>query len=357
MAVISDRRFSLTGDEEDPRYRAYTINASEYYPFGLEMEGRKFNFSDYRFGFNGKEADSDDEWGSATHYDYGARIYNPSVGRWLSLDPLQEEYSSISPYTFVANTPILAKDPDGRKIIFPTYGKEQKDVFLGHFRRFFGSGVNVDIATNGEFILEKIGDLTHEQQIAYNVFNQWVESEETAYVKLRDSYAFFENYGSNELDALDFNAYGDAAEGRTFRRNIMGHYAHFFAEEFYKQAYLKLGENIADDSKSFLPAHTYALQQEAAITGGVSIDISVNATDINNPAILFGNFDKLGQLQSLYYQINSPGGRPRITSFGGVPEDFKLDWDEAHQNLLENLLKGEGTTIPLSESKKTEHEE
>lgn len=38
--------------------------------------------------------------------------------RWLSTDPLANEYPSISPYAFVANNCINAIDPDGRKIIF-----------------------------------------------------------------------------------------------------------------------------------------------------------------------------------------------------------------------------------------------
>jgi hypothetical protein len=38
--------------------------------------------------------------------------------RWLSVDPLAADYPSLSPYVFVANNPINAIDPDGRKILF-----------------------------------------------------------------------------------------------------------------------------------------------------------------------------------------------------------------------------------------------
>ncbi|MNS63467.1 hypothetical protein D3C72_965620 [compost metagenome] len=51
-------------------------------------------------------------------YDFGARMYNSQLGRWLALDPLAAKYPGLSPYNFVANTPIQAKDPDGRVIIF-----------------------------------------------------------------------------------------------------------------------------------------------------------------------------------------------------------------------------------------------
>jgi RHS repeat-associated protein len=50
-------------------------------------------------------------------YDFGARMYDARVGRWLSLDPLQSKYPNLSPYNFVANNPILYIDPDGKKIV------------------------------------------------------------------------------------------------------------------------------------------------------------------------------------------------------------------------------------------------
>lgn len=49
-------------------------------------------------------------------YDFGARMYDARLGRWLSLDPLQAKYPNLSPYNFVANSPIMFVDPDGKKI-------------------------------------------------------------------------------------------------------------------------------------------------------------------------------------------------------------------------------------------------
>ena len=47
-------------------------------------------------------------------YDYGARQYNPILGRWDRMDPLCEKYYSISPYVYCVNNPVNAIDPDGR---------------------------------------------------------------------------------------------------------------------------------------------------------------------------------------------------------------------------------------------------
>ncbi|MPM15696.1 hypothetical protein SDC9_62067 [bioreactor metagenome] len=69
----------------------------------------------YRFGFNGKENDNEVK-GTGNQQDYGMRIYDPRLGRFLSADPLivqQQKYPELSPYQFASNTPIIAIDLDG----------------------------------------------------------------------------------------------------------------------------------------------------------------------------------------------------------------------------------------------------
>ncbi len=66
----------------------------------------------YIYGFNGKEKDGEIQ-GEGNSYDYGFRIYNPRLGRFLSLDPLFKGYPFYSPYQFAGNKPIQALDLDG----------------------------------------------------------------------------------------------------------------------------------------------------------------------------------------------------------------------------------------------------
>jgi len=66
----------------------------------------------YRYGFNGKEKDQSGEFG-LTSYDYGFRIYNPAIAKFLSVDPLTKDYPELTPYQFASNTPIAAIDLDG----------------------------------------------------------------------------------------------------------------------------------------------------------------------------------------------------------------------------------------------------
>ncbi|KIX21483.1 hypothetical protein SY27_07185 [Flavobacterium sp. 316] len=52
-------------------------------------------------------------------YDYGPRNYDAALGRWMNIDPLVEKYFNISPYTYVANSPLRFIDPNGMEIKYP----------------------------------------------------------------------------------------------------------------------------------------------------------------------------------------------------------------------------------------------
>ena len=82
------------------------------HPFGMAMGNRKFvqGSSKYLYGFNGKENDKDISFGEQ---DYGMRIYDGRLGRFLSVDPITKKYPELTPYQFASNTPVRAIDLDG----------------------------------------------------------------------------------------------------------------------------------------------------------------------------------------------------------------------------------------------------
>jgi len=69
----------------------------------------------YRYGFNGKENDLETVGTGQGTQDYGARIYNPSLGKFFSVDPLFKSYPWNSCYAFAENTPIAFIDLDGQE--------------------------------------------------------------------------------------------------------------------------------------------------------------------------------------------------------------------------------------------------
>jgi RHS repeat-associated protein len=83
----------------------------------MAQPGRKYSAgSSYRYGFNGKEIDNEVA-GDGNQYDYGFRIYNPRIGKFLSVDPLASSYPWYTPYQFAGNKPIQCVDLDGMEEI------------------------------------------------------------------------------------------------------------------------------------------------------------------------------------------------------------------------------------------------
>ncbi|WP_175621279.1 DUF6443 domain-containing protein [Chryseobacterium schmidteae] len=84
------------------------VQQNDYYAFGLKHDIPGYEFSDYKYSYNGKEMQ--EEIGM---YDYGARFYMPDLGRWGVTDPMAEVTSDLSPYHYAGNNPIIYNDPTG----------------------------------------------------------------------------------------------------------------------------------------------------------------------------------------------------------------------------------------------------
>lgn len=111
LSVFSDLPMGVSTGNTIGMNTANVIQANDYYSFGMTMPGRSFcSSTGYRYGFNGKELNPELE--TAT-YDYGMRIYDARVGRFLSVDPLFKGYAWLTPYQFASNRPIYAVDLDG----------------------------------------------------------------------------------------------------------------------------------------------------------------------------------------------------------------------------------------------------
>jgi RHS repeat-associated protein len=123
---------------------AEILQESHYYAFGMRIEGLGTQ-SDNKFLYNGKELT--DDFG-LNWYEYGWRMYDPQIGRWHQVDPIDEFHS---PYCYVGNNPTNFVDPDGlgsddppvwdsetqtwvfpEIVITPDWNDELADYFYAH---------------------------------------------------------------------------------------------------------------------------------------------------------------------------------------------------------------------------------
>jgi RHS repeat-associated protein len=134
-----------------------------YYPFGQLVPNKHGSSESYRYGFNGKENDNEIK-GEGLQLDYGFRIYDPRIGKFLSKDPLMKEYPFYTPYQFAGNSPIMAVDLDGLELKISTTiaSSEQINKTTSKIVMVFNTDINFKVLNATGVKLEgfeKVGDL------------------------------------------------------------------------------------------------------------------------------------------------------------------------------------------------------
>ncbi|MDX9933092.1 MAG: RHS repeat-associated core domain-containing protein [Bacteroidales bacterium] len=150
------------------------------YPHSSPEPGRMYSSDNYRYSYNGKEQDNEIK-GTGNSIDFGARMYDSRLGRWLSLDPLQAKYPSLSPYQFCANNPILFIDPNGKEIYItdpesgetflyvPNSGIVYENVYVNNVNQALDFLYNNSV--DGE---NRVGDIAFDPNIGVIInVNKW----------------------------------------------------------------------------------------------------------------------------------------------------------------------------------------
>jgi len=251
LTVVSDRKLAVdnvnntTGlppaDGLVDFYTADVVSTTDYYAFGSSMPGRNFTSNSYRYGFNGKEKD-DEMKGSGNSYDFGARIYDPRIGRWLACDPLSKKYPDLSPYLFTENCPIWKVDKGGDSTVYYT----EAGLFL------FGSNDNLSnalvvipdnnlIEFQNHITLSKV--LGTQDAVPSNLVGR---SKGTTYPikSFRDFYSKFHGKAAKE-DAQKYTEAGSALEAKGNVLNLKGPVAHANPKNVMKtqQQQVEAGDN------------------------------------------------------------------------------------------------------------------
>ncbi len=174
QTVISDKKIAVTLTSAPTLVQYFTpeiITANDFFVFGFEMKGRAVNSgANYLYGFNGKRKDTEGLGGGGSTYDYGFRIYNPSLGRFLSVDPLTKQFAHYTPYQFSGNSPIFFIDLDGAEETPHPKFKEFKFDFF----EFFGFNSQSDLKEHHETNNAKVkADLSYKFEENKKRWNAW----------------------------------------------------------------------------------------------------------------------------------------------------------------------------------------
>ena len=135
------------------------LSETHYYPFGMNMEGPWMQNAgrENPYLYNGKELN--EEFG-LSWLSYGAREYEPSIGRWMSVDPAAESFSSLSVYNYGLNNPARIIDPDGAFAIdgLQLLVEEREEKAWENLPTYHIAGSNSPndwIKVNGQFVYDE----------------------------------------------------------------------------------------------------------------------------------------------------------------------------------------------------------
>ena len=166
---------------------------SDYEPYGAHTT---LSGNPQRYRYNAKE---DQSFAGTPYLDYGARQYDPAIGRWMVPDPLAEKYYSISPYVYCAGNPINLVDPDGMKV-FPNGGEAFTAIIntLNEEDRDY-----IVVNDSGQIDKDKLN--SHESKsVNYEMLKTLVNDEHMIYINVADDYQYRDNYGELHSSTLSF---------------------------------------------------------------------------------------------------------------------------------------------------------
>jgi RHS repeat-associated protein len=168
----------------------------------MQMPGRKFSAGTYRYGFNGKENDTEVK-GEGNQQDYGMRPYDTRLGRLISVDPLTPQYPFLTPYQFAENNPIENIDFLGMQGLTTTGTSPSTTSALS----------NWSVGSNGR--------LTNSTQLLHGPINSGAYTPQTKFISQAEFVNMVPPYGGATINASGTSVTVFGANGTSWQESLL----------------------------------------------------------------------------------------------------------------------------------------
>ena len=240
----------------------------------------------YRFSFNGKEKD-DEMKGIGNSLDFGARIYDSRLGKFLSIDPCFKEFPFVSPYTYVLNNPLIYIDRDGKKVELA--GNLTSSALTQLIETIFNCKVSASFVTNNAnktFLIVhladgvSINDLSKEEKQVFTLISSMTEATKVYKLKVEESAGGeVDDYDKSEIYPQNFNSSYEGPFDDLYR------FDHIVREQKILQDKKSRYEDLHTEDYSYLLDHQKTIVEATEVFGykmcNVMQSIDSKVTDID----------------------------------------------------------------------------